>query len=57
VKQYLLFRGDDYYPSGGWMDFYTDSDDLAELQVVGKGRANWYHIVDTTTGLIVDQDY
>lgn len=28
VKRYLLFYGDNYYPSGGWGDFQGDFDSL-----------------------------
>lgn len=32
MKRYLLFAGDDYYPSGGFEDFITDADSIEELQ-------------------------
>lgn len=31
MKRYLLFKGVDYYPSGGWEDFKGDYDSVDEI--------------------------
>lgn len=58
MKRYLLFICSEYYPSGGFNDFYCDGDNLenlkseAELIISGKtgiSCADFYHIIDTTT--------
>lgn len=57
MKRYLLFAGDNYYPSGGWGDFVTSHDDIEVLRrhpdfAAGSndGGLRWSHIVDTHTG-------
>lgn len=58
MKRYLLFAGSHYYPSGGWDDF-KDSFDTIEtaLSVAVNYELDWYHIVDTTTGKKVYNDF
>jgi hypothetical protein len=51
MKRYLVFSGSEYYPSGGWMDFIDDFDDIEKARVRAieyAGEHLWYHIVDTT---------
>lgn len=57
MKRFLLFAGDNYYPGGGWDDFISDHDALAEALAAGKYAAtfeglwkDWWHVVDTETG-------
>ena len=55
MKRYLLFYGDNYYPSGGWGDFHGSFDTIQEAQQVflktdSPWKPDWYQIVDTTTG-------
>lgn len=55
MKQYLLFFGHDYYPSGGWSDLHSsyDTEDQAfhaalELATTeDQRRTHWWHVVDT----------
>lgn len=54
MKRYLLFAGTQYYPCGGWRDLIESSDDLQELKVRVDGW-DWWHIVDTTTGRVIDE--
>jgi hypothetical protein len=59
VKPYLLFAGDNYYPSGGLDDLRGDFDTLEEaklaaLLTAGPDRANrwrdrWWSIVEHAT--------
>lgn len=55
MKQFLVFAGSDYYPEGGWHDFVRsfDSKDDAIMFVAQKRDGDWWHIVDTKTGMIV----
>ncbi len=60
MKQFLLFAGDQYYPSGGWSDFQGDFDSvdaakahLPLVQEVQRLRSPWWQIVDTKTFSIV----
>lgn len=60
MKQYLLFIGESFYPSGGWDDFVKDSDDLEELKddlrkacLPTKWGGPWGHIVGTESKKIV----
>jgi hypothetical protein len=53
VKRFLVFAGDDYYPSGGWHDLVGDFDSLEEARNVAtksEKRGHWSHIIDLTTG-------
>ena len=55
MKKYLLFAGSDFYPMGGWEDLIGTSDDLNKLAEKARERhRDWYHIVDTETGKVVD---
>lgn len=51
MYRFILFRGDRWYPSGGWRDFGSSSDDPTELlQTVLNEKSDWWHIVDLETG-------
>lgn len=53
---FLLFMFDDYYPSGGWNDFTSQHETLAEAQDAYAVRKSWGsrgHIVDMSTREIV----
>jgi hypothetical protein len=56
MKRFLLFAGDEYYPAGGWEDFIesfsTVNGALAEAATL---EADWFHIVDLTTGEMVEE--
>ncbi len=47
---FLLFAGDNYYPSGGWSDFRGQylTRELAE-QAASSVRCDWWHVVDLST--------
>ncbi len=51
MKRFLLFAGDDYYPSGGWGDFVGSYDSVEEA--IPDAYSEWAHIVDTATGDVV----
>lgn len=59
LKRYLLFYGDNYYPFGGWEDFKgsfaTPDEAMVGLRSSGDW-SDWYHIVDSETGRIVQKD-
>ncbi len=51
LKRYLVFAGDTYYPGGGWADFKGSFESLKEgMDAAFKARADWAHVVDSTTG-------
>lgn len=52
MKRYLLFKAENYYPSGGWGDFVDDFDSIKEARIKGEELTNiagWFEIIDTTT--------
>lgn len=54
MKNYLLFAGSMYYPSGGWHDFRGSYESIyAAKSAVIDIICDWYHIVDASTGKIV----
>lgn len=69
MKRYLAFKGDDYYPSGGFEDFFGEYDNLedavSELEDsqknTNRGPKPWYfewaHIYDTELGEIIWDSY
>jgi hypothetical protein len=60
---YLLFAGDRYYPSGGWLDlagrFATVDEAQTRAGFIRSGRHQleqddfWWHVVDLNSGEIV----
>ena len=47
MKRYLLFRGDQWYPLGGWDDFFGSYDTIEEAKAAGRACSHdWWHIVD-----------
>lgn len=61
MKRYLLFSGADYYPSGGWHDFDSSFDTIAEAVDPQNTKRlyaarEWWHVVDFHTGQIVASD-
>jgi len=64
IKRFLLFAGDDHYPRGGWSDFHSSYDTLAEtigmMHSAGFAHFNWCQVVDVQTGKVyvpADQEY
>lgn len=58
MKRYLTFAGHAYYAEGGWSDFVGDHDDLQPAIDQGvacfeNDECRWFHVVDTTTKLVV----
>ncbi|KKT86008.1 MAG: hypothetical protein UW85_C0008G0002 [Parcubacteria group bacterium GW2011_GWA1_Parcubacteria_45_10] len=55
MKQFLIFAGDTYYPSGGWQDFIGSENTKEEaLLLMSKRHYDWWQVVDSQTGNIVD---
>jgi hypothetical protein len=54
VKRFVAFSGADYYPSGGWGDFFgsfdTRDEAVAALAARTKFIGDWTQIVDLETG-------
>ena len=52
LKRFLLFAGDNYYPTGGWRDFYSAHDTLddAVLEAANLQAIDWWHVIDSTSG-------
>lgn len=60
MKRYLVFSGASYYAGGGWLDFGEAFDTLDQAIEYGQHCLkhdfhDWYHIIDTNTGKIVNQ--
>lgn len=58
MNRFLLFAGDHYYPAGGWVDFkdsFLTLENAKDAAAKTYAREDWYHIIDTETGEIVDQ--
>lgn len=62
LKRFLVFAGKFYYPYGGFRDLRSSHDDMqealeaareAEHTHVMDERADWWHVVDASTGKIV----
>lgn len=53
LKRYLLFRGCKLDRGGGWNDFVKSYD--TQEEIVLKDINDWYQIVDSTTGEIVEE--
>lgn len=54
MKKYLLFGGNDAFPSTGWLAFWNDYENLADAvekiqEIVMKHSWQWAHIVDKDT--------
>lgn len=55
VQRYLVFRGDEYYPSGGWGDFLGSWANLEDARKrLQHDKPEWWHIVDIETGKIIE---
>jgi len=50
--RYFLFSGSHYYPSGGWSDFKGSFATIEDA--LRADRKDWWHIVDMTTGKIIE---
>jgi hypothetical protein len=54
MKQFLLFAGYNYYPTGGWYDFQGSYATLEEAREAAaswpRAKDNWWHIIDNQTG-------
>lgn len=54
MKRFLLFSYD-YYPEGGWRDFYDSFDTLEDAHEASQTLTlNLWHIVDSKTWKIVE---
>ena len=52
MKRYLVFSGDNYYPSGGWNDFIRAFETLEDAMFLAKVKAkenDWVHVTDLDT--------
>lgn len=61
MKRYLLFAGEAYEASGGWLDFVSDHDypheaDAAARELFDSGGCQWFHVVDTDSGKIIQDE-
>lgn len=54
IKQYLIFAGHYYYPSGGWSDFQDSFDTLEEAEEMAlyfySISKDWVQIIDLKSG-------
>jgi hypothetical protein len=56
LKQYLLFAGSDYYPSGGWLDFIASFDTMEEAYTTGQSsQYDWFNVVNNKTGEMIER--
>lgn len=52
--KYLVFAGDNYYPSGGWDDYVDSTTSIEDaLVLLLKVDRDWWHIVDKDSFKIV----
>ena len=60
MNRYLLFKGNDYYPCGGWNDFSgffaSIEDAKSTLSTELYDGSDWWHIVDSQTMQVVEKD-
>jgi hypothetical protein len=57
MKRFLVFKGDIYYPSGGWGDFVNSCDDLNEaIKLAACTEFQWIQVVDSQSGEVVHGD-
>ena len=64
-NRFLVFRGDDYYPHGGWADYIGSADEIRDAVHIAiddldkdsrspmTGDGEWYHVVDIWSSKIV----
>jgi hypothetical protein len=54
-QRFAVFHGITYYPEGGWNDHGGTFDTLEQADAYAQTitDANWLHIVDLSTGLVV----
>lgn len=66
MKRYLLFGGNNYYPSGGAEDFINDFDSIEETNQCIIQRSSeekefftecdiWYNILDTENRILIKE--
>lgn len=54
MKRFLLFKGDDYYPQGGFDDFVGSYDTVDEAMDAHKPEScQWAHVADSLEWSIV----
>lgn len=56
LKRYAVFKGDRYYPCGGWNDlkgFYDNEGDAIAAVLSGDNYLPWGQVVDMTTRQVV----
>ena len=60
IKRYLIFQGDNYYPTGGWLDFVGSRETLDDaiiiaqtLQLPRSVSLDWWFVVDLELGVVV----
>ena len=54
--KYIIFSGMNYYPSGGWEDFFDTADTLKEAKISyenGITINGWAHVVDMSNKTII----
>lgn len=60
MKRFLVFKGMEYYPEGGWKDFSADFDTVedafAHAAVPNEVMpdSSWSHVLDTKTMTIIE---
>jgi hypothetical protein len=51
MKRYLLFHYDQYYPGGGWSDFFSSFDNPEQAKQFWmahkEDRCQYYELIDT----------
>ncbi len=56
MKRYLLFKFDQYYPSGGWKDFKGAFDTIKEAKDIKTYSYEFFQIVDSDNGCVVESN-
>jgi hypothetical protein len=59
MDRFIVFGGQDYYPCGGWRDIVGYAETIREAKAMvdvqlSTDQIEWWQIVDTGTGVIID---
>jgi hypothetical protein len=57
MKRFLLFRGEQYYPRGGWHDFVDSFNTLEEARRATFNVESWGWDFDTDWAMVVDSEF
>lgn len=64
MERFAVFAGEDYYPRGGWADFYGEAETIEvarekrdrAVSLVKNPSGHWWQIVDIHAGTVVEAE-